>query len=659
MAVTVAVRTTEFLGVTAAAVGLNCDFALGQLGPYHAGIPIGPIVVPVFATIPLTAGIHVNGTLKLGTINVASTTVAAVAAGFNENSASLSQQGSNVWFSDVLSLQGTATLSASLGLQLGIGLAGANVHVEADFGPEFKWSSDKGCDLVLNLGSLSAGATAFGKHLDTPPFTPFKDHLWSGCVPTSGGDPGGGGTTTTTGDGTPDPGVGTSPGGSPSRPASSISYTGATTGSYHHPVTLSAHLVDSSTSSGLAGRVVDFTLGSQSCSALTDLSGDASCSITLDQTPGDLTVGASFGGDSTNSASSVNSPFTLQRSATMTTYAGPSASDYYDAFTASATLSDPVDGTPIVGEIVTLVLGDTDRCQGVTDAAGRVACSITPTQAAGAYGIVASFAGDSLYLGSGDSKAFTISREETVTTLTAAPPTSSTFGKPVTFTAASAADPPGGAPAPSGSTAFAVDGTPVGSSVLAAGSATTATASLSAGLHNIVASYGGDHNFLPSSGALPYTVTCAVNISGTHQGALTVTTTTCLAPGAHVAGPVLVKPGGALDVESSTIKGAIITSDGAGVIRICGSAIDGSVEVSRSAALVLIGDPGDASCAANRITGALSVKSNAGGVELIDNAVDGAILTEGDSGPGPYPGDATTVSGNHRPVPSAGLAPDK
>jgi alpha-tubulin suppressor-like RCC1 family protein len=190
MRLTLAIRTTESLGVAAVAAGINCDWTLGQLGPYQAAIPVGPIVVPVYATVPVKAGIHVNGRFDVGTINVASTTVADVAAGAKENRGSLSEQGSNVWPSGVLSLSGSAKLYASAGVEAGIGVAkGANVHVAAGFGPEFDWSSGHTCDVYLNLGSLSAGVSVLGKNLNTPPFTPLRPRLWSGC----GGDGGSGG----------------------------------------------------------------------------------------------------------------------------------------------------------------------------------------------------------------------------------------------------------------------------------------------------------------------------------------------------------------------------------------------------------------------------------------------------------------------------------
>jgi alpha-tubulin suppressor-like RCC1 family protein len=196
---TMAVRTTESLGVSLAAAGINCDWTGPELGPYAAAIPVGPVPVPVYATLPLKAGIHINGTLQAGTLNVASTTVAHVAAGGDENSASLGQQGSNVWVSGVLALAGNAKLSASIGLQAGIGVAKAgNLHVEAGFGPEFDWTSGHDCELNLDLGSLSAGVSVIGHSLDPPSFTPFKLNLWRGChaggggLGAGGGSPGGG-----------------------------------------------------------------------------------------------------------------------------------------------------------------------------------------------------------------------------------------------------------------------------------------------------------------------------------------------------------------------------------------------------------------------------------------------------------------------------------
>ena len=59
-------------------------------------------------------------------------------------------------------------------------------------------------------------------------------------------------------------------------------YTGATTGDYHDSVTLGATLVDGATSDPLANETVSFTLGTQSCSGTTDVSGAASCTLDAD-----------------------------------------------------------------------------------------------------------------------------------------------------------------------------------------------------------------------------------------------------------------------------------------------------------------------------------------------------------------------------------------
>ena len=195
------------------------------------------------------------------------------------------------------------------------------------------------------------------------------------------------------------------------RPTTTV-YTGPSTGDYNDSVTLSATLTDTTTSGGLGGRSIAFSLGSQSCSGATDGSGNASCTITLTQPPGSYTVSASFAGDSVYVASSDSAPFTITRDETKTTYTGAVTSHYHDSFTASATLTDPDGGAPIAGKTLTFTLGVGDSCTATTDGSGVATCSITPHQS-GALTLVAAFAGDSLYVPSSDSTPFAISPEET------------------------------------------------------------------------------------------------------------------------------------------------------------------------------------------------------------------------------------------------------
>ena len=115
---------------------------------------------------------------------------------------------------------------------------------------------------------------------------------------------------------------------------------------------------------------------------------------------------------------------------------------------------------------------------------------------------------------------------------------------------------------------------------------------------------------------------------------------------ARITGAIVVEPGGALDLENSTVSGSV-SAGGAAGLWICGTSTGGAVSVSNSAGLVVIGDTGDARCAVNTIGGSLLLTNNTQGVEAIGNTVRGAVVSSGNSRPGPSPGDPTTISGNH------------
>jgi len=197
--------------------------------------------------------------------------------------------------------------------------------------------------------------------------------------------------------------------------ATTLAYTGATSGNYNHGATLSAHLTDNETSSGVPGEPITLTIGSQSCNATTGTgasAGTASCTITLTQTPGNYSVNASFAGDAVYAASSAMHSFTINEEPTDLAYGGPTTAVYHHPFTASATLTDASGGAPVAGESVLFSLGS-DTCSGTTNPSGVASCSITPSQAAGSYTMTATFAGDADYLGSSDSAPFSITKEAT------------------------------------------------------------------------------------------------------------------------------------------------------------------------------------------------------------------------------------------------------
>lgn len=90
-----------------------------------------------------------------------------------------------------------------------------------------------------------------------------------------------------------------------------LTYTGPTSAKPSHAVVLTAALTDDAGRS-LAGRSVSFTLGSQGCSATTNASGVATCTIAkLSQKSGSTTVNATFAGTADYLVSSSSKAFTI------------------------------------------------------------------------------------------------------------------------------------------------------------------------------------------------------------------------------------------------------------------------------------------------------------------------------------------------------------
>ena len=186
-----------------------------------------------------------------------------------------------------------------------------------------------------------------------------------------------------------------------------LTYTGATTGDFDDSATTSATLTLSGTSSPLAGQTITFTIGTQSCSAVTNAAGVASCSppIVLNQIPGSYTVTASFAVSGLFQASSASAPFTITREETTTTYTGPTVLANGVNTTFSAVLKE--DGVvPISGRTITITLGTgatAQTCNGPTNASGIATCMILVNQPLGPGTVAAKFAGDAFYLPSSTS----------------------------------------------------------------------------------------------------------------------------------------------------------------------------------------------------------------------------------------------------------------
>ncbi len=284
-----------------------------------------------------------------------------------------------------------------------------------------------------------------------------------------------------------------------------------------------------------------------------------------------------------------------------------------------------IDGTP--GQPVTLDNGT---------ATSPVAANL----GVGPHSITATYQGNGNFAASATTSPLiqTVNRALTSTVLSSSN-NRSPFGQAVTFTARVSGTVPG-AGIPTGAVDFSDNAAPLGSGTLSqvngAISATLTTSSLTSGTHTVTASYRGDAHFSPSTGQMTQTVTCTV-ISGTRQGPLTLTGSTCL-QGATVNGAVTVAAGGSLAADHSLLNGNV-TSNGATAIRLCTSSFNGSVSLTKTTGFVLIGDGADSDdvgavpCGGNTINGAVSVVNSSGSVELGGNSVSGAVSLSGGTGP--------------------------
>jgi len=184
--------------------------------------------------------------------------------------------------------------------------------------------------------------------------------------------------------------------------ASKLTYTGPTTADYHDAFTASAQLTAGG--SPVSGASVDFTLGSQSCTGTTDGSGNASCSLTPQDVPGQSTITASFAGNATTAPSSTTVPFSITKEETALAYTGPAKIANGTPVHLSGTLTED-DTAPIAGRKVSFALGtgtSQQSCTGTTDSAGHASCTIDkanqPLNDDATVPMTASFDGDAYYL---------------------------------------------------------------------------------------------------------------------------------------------------------------------------------------------------------------------------------------------------------------------
>jgi len=183
-----------------------------------------------------------------------------------------------------------------------------------------------------------------------------------------------------------------------------LTYTGSLTEDFHDDATVSAHLVDTTTGVPLAGKTVEFKLNnSESCSASTNASGNATCTITPGEAAGTYPIKATFAADSTYGGSSDQRTFVVTREETTTTYTGPTG-PIANGSTVNLSGVLKEDGlTGIAGRTLKLWIG-TQSCTAPTNGSGSASCNVVVSQALGPTTVKAEFAGDTYYLPSSDTK---------------------------------------------------------------------------------------------------------------------------------------------------------------------------------------------------------------------------------------------------------------
>jgi uncharacterized repeat protein (TIGR01451 family) len=187
-------------------------------------------------------------------------------------------------------------------------------------------------------------------------------------------------------------------------------------------------------------------------------------------------------------------------SMTLTTSKSPTVFGESVTFTATVTPNAPATVTP-TGSVQFLV--DNVALGSPVLLNGGKAQLTTNTIGVGSHTIKATYQGDGNYAGSNATVSQTVNQDSTTTSVTSSN-NPSTAGQSVAFTAAVTANSPGSGTA-TGTVQFVIDGANAGGPIaLANGTAqlTTSSLTVAGSPHSVTAQYGGDGNFLGSSGSL-------------------------------------------------------------------------------------------------------------------------------------------------------------
>jgi hypothetical protein len=340
----------------------------------------------------------------------------------------------------------------------------------------------------------------------------------------------------------------------PGRAATSIAYNGAITVEYGHSATLAATVTDQMTGGPLPGRTVTFTLGTQTCIATTDASGNASCSLVVLQDVPGTTVTATVPRDVQTEAGTAHASFGVTAQPTTLTTS-------LVLGTTATTLSGTLVGDPgpVAGQTLTLTFGGVS-CTATTNASGTATCSV-PTPTGSTATLDGSFAGSVDYLASSaTTKTVQLVSD---TSLVYTGDTSVTYGAPATLSAKLTE--PDGSPVAGRTVTFTLGtqtctGTTDANGVVAC---TIAHVTQDAGSYTVVAAYAGDAITRPSSVTTPFTVlqapTTTVAATPTVGATATSLSATLTSGGAPLTGKTMTLALGSSTCTATTNAAGVAT----------------------------------------------------------------------------------------------------
>jgi len=310
----------------------------------------------------------------------------------------------------------------------------------------------------------------------------------------------------------------------------SVTTSGATV--YGQPATFTATVAAAGPGAGAPSGSVTFAVdGVQQSSA--GVSGGIATVVDTALTAGNHNITATYSGDTNFTGSNDNTTPAVQSvgqaltGTTLTASANPAGYAQTVTFTASISVTSPGAGTP-TGTVTFTI--DSTPVSPPAPVIGGIATYATSSLSMSTHTIVATYSGDSNFASSGGSGASAINEQilnDSATTVSSTV-NASVFGQSVTFSATvSPVLPATGTP--TGSVTFVIDTVSQPPVNLISGVATFATSTLLVGQHNVSVNYGGDPNFVSSSGSL----TQVVNRAGT-------TTTVTAQPASPVYGQTVV-----------------------------------------------------------------------------------------------------------------------